>query len=134
MSQRAPLTKAEKQIIVEKKAAGLSLGQISEELGCSLETTRKWWRRVRDRQSVQPRGRPKRGALSTYPQTVVEKAIEIKKAHPHWGPEMVNLELKKVLRLGEKGLPSAARLSVLFKERCQEAVQPHEPRMLPLLK
>jgi transposase-like protein/transposase InsO family protein len=131
MSKRAPLTRAEKQIIAEKKAAGLSLGQISEELGCSLETTRKWWRNGRDGQTVRPRGRPKRGALSTYSPSVSEKAVEIKKAHPHWGPEMVNLELKKVLSLGEKGLPSTSRLSVFFKERCQEAVQPHEPRMLP---
>jgi hypothetical protein len=131
MAQRAPLTQAEKQMIHQKKATGVSLRRISVELQCSLETVRKWWRYDRDQRSIRPRGRPKLGALSSYPQRMSEKAIEIKKAHPHWGPKIVKLELMKELSLGEEDLPSPARLSVLFKERCLEAVQPREPRLLP---
>jgi transposase-like protein len=131
MTQRTPLTQAEKQIIQEKKVAGKSLRQISTELKCSTETVRKWWRCARDQRSIRTRGRPKRGALSTYPAEVSKKALEVKQSHAHWGPEMVKLELKKELRLSEKELPSAARLSVLFKERCPEAVQPRQPRLLP---
>lgn len=130
MVQRAPLTQAEKQMIHQKKASGMSLRRISVELQCSLETVRKWWRNDRDQRSIRPRGRPKLGALSSYPQPISEKAIQIKKAHSHWGPKRVKLELMKVLSLGEEDLPSAARLSVLFKERCPEAVQPREPRLL----
>ena len=131
MTQRAPLTQAEKQIIFEKKTAGMSLQQISEGLQCSSETVRKWWRLGRDRRTVQPRGRPKQGPVSTYPQAVSEKAIELKQAHPHWGPKKVRLEMKPVLGMSEKELPSPARLSVLFKQRCPEAVQPRQPRLLP---
>jgi transposase-like protein len=58
MAQRAPLTQAEKQIIPEKKDAGVSLQQISVELQCSFQTVRKWWRCARDQRSVRPRGRP----------------------------------------------------------------------------
>jgi len=131
MAQHVPLTLAEKQIIREKKNGGVSLRQISIELRCSFQTVRKWWRILRDQRPVRQRGRPKRGALSTYPLRISEKAVEVKKAHPHWGPEMVKLELKKAFGLSDQDLPSAARLSVLFKQRCPEAVQLREPRMLP---
>jgi transposase InsO family protein len=131
MTQHAPLTQAEKQMISQKKAAGVSLVQISVELQCSFETVRKWWRNGRDQVKVQARGRPKRGPLSTYPVKVREKAVELKQAHPHWGPEMVKLELKKALRLRTEELPSAARLSVLFKQSCADAVQPRHRRWPP---
>jgi transposase InsO family protein len=131
MSKRTPLTQAEKQWISQKKAGGESLAQISVELHCCFETTRKWWRYQRDQRQPRARGRPKRGPLSTYPAQVREKAVEIKQAHPHWGPEMIKLELKKVLTLQMEELPSAARLSVLFKHSCPLAVQPRQRRLLP---
>jgi transposase-like protein len=131
MAQRAPITQAEKQVISERKAAGESLRQISGELGCSIETVRKWWRCIRKGRKVAVRGRPKKGACSTYPKEVSGKAIELKQAHPHWGPKKVKVELKQELSLRGKKLPSPARLSALFKERCPEAVQVHQPRLLP---
>lgn len=131
MSKRAPLTQAEKQWIRQKKASGESLAQISVELHCCFETTRKWWRYQRDQRQPRARGRPKQGALSTFPKPVVEKAVELKQTHPHWGPEMIKLELKKVLSLRTEELPSAARLSVLFKQSCPDAVQPRQRRWLP---
>jgi transposase len=131
MGQRTPITAAEKKKIQEKKAIGISLREISIELQCSIETVRKWWRYGRDRRSVQARGRPKKGALSTYSEEVCQKAVELKQAHPHWGPKRVLLEMKQVLSVSEKDLPSPARLSVLFKQRCPEAIQPRQARLLP---
>ena len=126
MAQRAPITQAEKQMISQQKAAGESLVEISRAMHCSYETVRKWWRIGRDQRQVRARGRPKRGPLSTYPQAVREKAIELKQEHAHWGPKRIQLELKTGLCLREEELPSAARLSVLFKQRCPEAVQPRQ--------
>lgn len=131
MTQRAPLSQAEKQLISQKKATGESLVQISVELHCSFETVRKWWRYERDQSQPRGRGRPKRGPLSTYSAQVREKAVELKKANSHWGPEMIKLELKKTLGLKTEELPSAARLSVLFKQSCADAVQPRQRRSLP---
>ncbi len=131
MAQRAPITQAEKQVIRERKAAGESLRQISGELGCSIETVRKWWRYARSGQRVPVRGRPKKGACSTFPKEVSEKAIELKQAHPHWGPKKVKVELKQEPVMRGKKQPSAARLAALFKDRCPEAVQAHQPRLLP---
>ena len=131
MAQRAPFTQAEKQMISQKKANGESLVAISRAMHCSYETVRKWWRIARDQRQVRARGRPKRGPLSTYPVQVSEKAIELKKAHAHWGPKRIQLELQKVLSMREEELPSAARLSVLFKQGCPEAVQPRQRHLLP---
>jgi transposase InsO family protein len=131
MAQRAPLTRAEKEQISRKKAAGMSLRQIGEELQCSIETVRKWWRCERDQRQTRPRGRPKGGPVSSYPQSVREQAIQIKQDHPHWGPKQIRLELKKAPGLTAEKLPSAARLSVLFKQSCPDAVQAHQRHMLP---
>jgi transposase InsO family protein len=131
MAQRAPLTQAEKQNITEKNNVGMSQMQISVELGCSIETVRKWMRSEREQRTVRPRGRPKHGPGSTYPKEVSEKAIELKQAHPHWGPKKVRLEIQPLLSLTEKELPSSACLSELFKQRIPEVVQPRQPRLLP---
>jgi transposase-like protein len=131
MIRHAPLTQAEKEIIREKKAQGESLAKISLELGCSKETVKKWWRSIRAEQHMNPPGRPKKGACSTYPEPVYTRSIEMKRKHPHWGPKKVIAELKQEPNLGGQALPSPATLSILFKERCPEAVQVHKPRHLP---
>jgi len=131
MTQRAPLTQAEKQMISRRKESGESLVEISRAMQCSYETVRKWWRISRDQRQVRARGRPKHGPLSTYPAELREKAIELKKGHAHWGPKRVKLELTTVLSLREEELPSAARLSVLFKQSCPDAVQPRRRHLLP---
>lgn len=131
MANRMSITQAEKQFIQERKTAGDSLKQISEHLHCSIETVRKWWRCGRDQRTVRARGRPRQGALSTYESRITEKALELKRAHPHWGSKRVKLELQTTLQPDQPELPSNARLAVFFQERCPQAVQKRERRMLP---
>jgi transposase-like protein len=131
MAKRAPLSEAEKELISEKKNAGMSLRQISQELFCSYETVRKWWRNMRDQRTIRKRGRPKQGAGSSYPSSTVEKAIELKEAHPHWGPKKIRVEMQGMRSLRSARLPSPACLSVVFKQRCPTAVQPRQKRLLP---
>jgi hypothetical protein len=69
--------------------------------------------------------------LSTYPQKLGEKAVELKQAHPHWGPARVKLEMIRRLDFTAAELPSDTRLWALFKERCPEAVQPRQRRHYP---
>jgi len=57
--------------------------------------------------------------------------VAIKRAHPHWGPANVKLELKRHLNLRDDKLPSGSRLSALFKAECPEAVQPRKRRQYP---
>jgi transposase-like protein len=126
-----PLSEAEKGLISQRKEQGNSLQKIAEELACAYETVRKWWHCQRDHRALRQRGRPKQGVLSTFPAQVIAEAIAIKQAHPHWGPPNVKVELRK--RLSEPGLdlPSDARLSVLFKMECPQAVQSRVRRAYP---
>jgi transposase InsO family protein len=131
MSQRAPLTEAEKQYIQTRKQVGATLTEIASEVKCSHMTTRKWWRRFCKNIPTGPRGRPVRGVLSMYPAEIADGAIHIKRAHPHWGPANVKLELKRQLVLSEDSLPSDSRLAALFKSKCPEYVQPRRQRHYP---
>jgi transposase-like protein len=131
MATRAPLTEAEKEYIYRRKQEGASLTQIAHELECAYETARKWWRQKRDGTQPRPRGRPRRGILSTYAASIREGAIAFKRKHPHWGPPNVKLQLKRDLGLEEDELPSSPRLSALFKAECPEAVQPRKRRLYP---
>jgi transposase InsO family protein len=129
MGQRAALSEAEKQYLQRQKGAGVCLRQIAEELHCSTETTRKWWRWLRKGTRPKARGRPKRGILSTYPSALRETLVSLKREHPHWGPVSVKLELRQDPAWAGVVLPSDARLSLLFRAACPEAVQPRKQRL-----
>lgn len=131
MVTRKPLTAAEREYLQTRRQAGATLAQVASELGCSPETVRKWWRRHRRGQTAPRRGRPCRGVLSTYPTALVERAVELKQSHPHWGPANVKLELKRDERFHRLPLPSDARLAALFTARCPAAVQPHRRHHYP---
>ena len=131
MTTRQPLTEAEKAYRAERRAAGATYPDIAHELGCAVETVRKHARRQRDLQVPRARGRPARGILSTYLAELVEQAVTVKRAHPHWGPANVRLELQRQSGLPAAALPSPARLSALFRVRCPEAVQPHRHQYYP---
>jgi len=131
MGQRAALTEGEKELIWTEKQKGVRLRQISQELRCSIETVRKWYRYARDGRISQKRGRPRRGIGSSYPSEVIEKAIEQKRANPHWGPKKIRVEMGRELEKRIEELPSPASLSLVFKQRCPEAVQVRQRRQLP---
>ena len=131
MIKRAPLTAAEKQYVLRRKQAGATLQQLAAELDCAVSTARKWWRYGRDQVQPRQRGRPAAGPLSSYPAALVARAIALKRGHPHWGPAHVKLELQEQCQLAATDLPSAARLAVLFKRQCPEAVQPRRHTHYP---
>lgn len=117
--------------LAERRAAGATYPDIARDLGCAVVTVRKHARRQRAHQVVRPRGRPAQGILSTYPTELVERAMAVKRAHPHWGPANVKLDLQQSPDFAAVNLPSRARLSALFKARCPEAVQPHRHPAYP---
>jgi transposase InsO family protein len=131
MTTRQPLTEAEKAYLATRRAAGVTYRGIAQELHCAYETVRKHARRQRDQQETRPRGRPAQGILSTYPSELVERAVAVKRAHPHWGPANVIVELRRSADFAVADLPSPARLSALFQARCPKAVQPHHHQQYP---
>ncbi len=131
MSTRKPLTMAEKLYVYDRKMDGATLPQIATELHCSVQTARKWWRIQRDNKPVRSRGRPTRGALSTYPPLVRDTALELKKEHPHWGPITVRLKIAEHLQRPQEEMPSPSRLAAFFNKACPEAVQSYERKTYP---
>jgi transposase-like protein len=131
MARRVALTSAEHEYLVTRRQAGASLAMVAAELGCSLETMRKWWRRQRRGQAAPRRGRPGHGILSTYPTELVAEAVRLKQRHPHWGPANVKLQLRRDERFRLSRLPSDARLAALFHARCPDAVQPRQRQAYP---
>jgi transposase InsO family protein len=135
MAARVPLTLADKERLYAEKLRGRSLSAIAAELGCSLETARKWWRVARDhgRAAFQQarRGRAPTGVLSRFSPLLINRALSLKREHPTWGPDRVQAELLSDPLLGGLRLPSRARLAVLFKTACPELVAPRRPRPRP---
>lgn len=128
MNQRAPLSLQELAYLRQRKAAGATHRQVGIELNCAAETVRKKWQAQRRGIAPGKRGRPARGILSQYPAELIETSLAIKRAHPHWGPANVRVELSHLSHQPISELPSLSRLAVLFKQRCPEAVQPRRPR------
>jgi hypothetical protein len=126
MSNRRPLTQAEKEHIYLGKLKGSSLKTLAMGVGCSLESARKWWRVGRDTglEGLRtPRwGRSKAGCLSQFEPQVVQKALEQKRAHPGWGAKRVLVGLGLDVELQGFRLPSRSRLSDFFQQACSDCV------------
>jgi transposase-like protein len=135
MAARAPLSLAEKQRIYAAKIQGRSLSAIAAELGCSRETTRKWWRIARDHGraalALSRRGRAPSGVLSRFPPAVTHRALALKREHPSWGPDRILADLAREPSLLGQPLPSRSRLALLFKTDCPDLVAAPRPRTPP---
>jgi transposase-like protein len=132
MGTKLPLSERERQRIDQGRQQGRSIRVIASELGCSPETVRKWWRRLRDEGQdglrTRPTGRPLRGILSSFPLELVAESLQLKQTHPGWGAKRVVVELNQAERFRELSLPSYSRLAAFFKARCPECVAVYQPR------
>ncbi len=98
---------------------GLTDREIAGQLGLSIPTVRKWRRRLKrgGKACVLSRmGRPKRGAMSTYPSEMVKQLESWCRQHPGWGAKTLCTELLLSETFGQQRLPSRATLSRWLKE------------------
>jgi transposase InsO family protein len=119
------LTPPEKERIYRDKLRGRTLPEIAADLGCSVQTVRKWWRYARDhgRMGLQTsRGRSATGLFSRFAPQVTMCALALKREHRRWGAKRVLVELRRDPALRPFRLPSASRLAVLFRTECPECV------------
>lgn len=135
MSNRHPLSQAEKEHIYRGKLRGQTLVEVAAEVGCSLACARKWWRVSRDRGlaglATVRRGRRPSGMLSHFVPEVAAVALAYKQAHRRWGAGRVLVEMKGDPRLSELALPQRSRLAAFFKEGCPECVAGRKARPQP---
>jgi len=125
MGQRV-LSVDERIEIYIMKQAGQTLSEISQAKGISYQTARKWWRVGRDfgLEGIRKRtrGRPRKGAGSSFNPEVIAVAIQLKREHRRWGANRVLVELKRDEKLANMKLPSRSRLHAIFKALCPEKV------------
>jgi transposase len=95
MSQRGqPTTLEERVAIAERASAGKRNCEIANELGRPLATIRKWRQRYRrkGREGLSSQmGRPVSGALGQSPLEVKDAILQMREAHPGWGPQTLRL-------------------------------------------
>ncbi len=113
-------TLQERLTILERSEAGADDTAIAKELGLSVWTVRKWRRRGQRYGRaglVSEMGRPKGGALSSFP-AEVRKAIDaMRDGYPGWGPLTILTELKADSRFADRRLPSRSRIAAYLKEQ-----------------
>lgn len=101
----------------EFSRSGLGDRRIAEALRMSVHTVRKWRRRAQ-RGEVLNRlvGRPKRGALSSFPAEIVGLLDRWRTAHPGWGAKTLRAELRNWYAGIPVRLPSQASIGRWLKQ------------------
>jgi transposase len=100
--------------------SGKTDAQIAEATGWSIWTVRKWRRtfQKQGKAGLAPRmGRPKKGALSTYPQELRTHLFHMRQLHPGWGPITLVEEATQLPAYFGQAFPSRARVAAFLKEK-----------------
>jgi len=118
---------ADRVRISELVAAGQDDQTIATQVGWSQWTVRKWRRRHRDqgRAGLQTKlGRPKKGAMSTYPVEMSRALLRWRRQHPGWGAKTLRTELQIDERFKGSRLPSLRSINRLLEEH--DLLRPQE--------
>lgn len=100
--------------IVEGHRQGETLRAISLSLGRAYVTVKGIWAHWVKYEKLTPNYEQARQRGTRKYKTVYEASLEIRKAHPRWGGEMIRLELSK--RLPGEALPSVRSLQRWFRQ------------------
>ena len=119
MFRRGQITSFQERLdITERAAAGQSDSEIAAAVGCSVWTVRKW-RRIGQRHGrsglTSQMGRPPTGPLGTFPSALRDAIVQMRRAHPGWGPDTMLAELRLDKRWQDTLLPSRSRIAALLK-------------------
>jgi hypothetical protein len=105
---------------VELARQGKTDAEIAQSTGWSVWAVRKWRRRNQkqgEQGLVSRMGRPKRGAMSSYPERLGEEIERMGRLHPGWGPITLLAELALEPSQPFPRLPSRARVAAFLKEK-----------------
>ena len=134
MTQRDPLTVAQRETIYRNKLNGQSLTALAKQQHCSYGCTRKWWRTGRDQglDGLHRTGRVRSapGVLSTFDPLIAECTLHWKREHPRRGPTRILQDLTDDAMLADARLPKRSSLANYFQNACPELLQRHQPRPL----
>ena len=123
--------------ITERAAAGQSDQEIAAALGCSVWTVRKWRRRGQRQGRTglsSQMGRPTTGPLGTLLTGIREAILQMRRAHPGWGPTTLLAELRVDPGWTDQPLPSRSRIAALLSaEKLTRRYQKHSELPTPTI-
>jgi hypothetical protein len=133
---------AERIEILKSSEAGEKTWQLSQRLKWRMPTIRKWRNRGRKLGRaglVSQMGRPKSGALSSFPEEISSTLMRWRQEHPGWGPVTLHQELGRHPAFGEQKVPASSSIGRFLTEkdltkqydRHQELPQEEKPVGLP---
>ena len=112
---------------MELSEQNVPVWRIAHQMKWRPETIRKWRQRGREKGRaglVSQMGRPKKGAMSSYPEEMRTTLLTLRQTHEGWGPATLVIELGKDSRFAGCKLPSQASVARFLKE--QELVKKQE--------
>jgi hypothetical protein len=132
MTQRDPLTVAQRESIYRSKLNGQSLAISAKQQHCSYGCVRKWWRTGRDQglDGLHRTGRVRSapGVLSTFDPVIAERTLHWKRQHPHRGPTRILQDLADDAVVADRRLPKRSTVANYFQSACPELIQRHQSR------
>lgn len=119
MSIKGQVTSFAERIEIGRRwAAGQSDAEIALALQRPLLTIRKWRRRNQHQGRAgltSLMGRPATGVLGQFPGEIVDEILQMRAAHPGWGPLTIRTELQRDVRFVGLRLPSRSRMAAYLK-------------------
>src|SRR5215207_867550 len=109
----SPIANPIREAIVQRRQRGESLRNISRELKLSYETVKHLWQHWLKTGRIEPNYQQAKTRGTRQFQTIYEQAIQLKREHPRWGAQLIQLELQS---LREARLPSVRTLQRWFRE------------------
>lgn len=101
----------ERQAIYQRHLSGETYQEIADDLGVSYECIRYWCRKLRKGEASESNysGRP-HGLMSTFESQISAKILELRTAHPKWGPKSILHALGKEKAFEGLSLPSRSQI------------------------
>jgi len=109
----SPIANSIRETIVKRRQKGESLRSISEELKLSYDTVKHLWHHWLKTGQIAPNYQQAKQRGTRQFQAVYEPAIQMKRDHPRWGAQLIQLELETC---GNTHLPSVRTLQRWFRE------------------
>lgn len=104
-------TPAERRKFYQLHQDGLTYEQIAERYAVSPMCVRYWCRKQGKGEGVENHYyNPRSGILSQFDESIRVKILELRQAHPRWGPASIGLQLSKDTALQSFGIPSRSSI------------------------
>lgn len=102
--------------IKELVAEGLTSQAISERLGWSVKTIEKWRTRIRRDEISSRMGRPRKGAMSQFPEVIFRQVKSWRMDYRGWGGRTIQCEFSVDIRWQSEKIPSSSTINRYLKQ------------------